>query len=149
MTEDELVAIILNATPPGPPEPSEFITNGAFADGTDWAITAGWTIAVGVATNTLVGGTRRLSQNFGALVQPLVTGNNYVATFDCVAVDQELNVFVGVGVAVNAIYGAFPVTGPISIPFTAADDATTITFSVSAGGSTGLTIDNVSLVPVP
>jgi hypothetical protein len=131
-------------------EPAEFITNGNFAGGaTNWTQPAGgWTITA-LATNTTSGNARKLVQNFGALVQPLVSGHNYILSFDCdnTAGVTMFNVWVDSGGFTELMYSDMPVTGTITVPFTAVDNATTIAFASGTAEPTGLTIDNVSLVP--
>jgi hypothetical protein len=149
VTEDELIAIINNATP-APPEPSEFITDGDFSGGgADWTQPAGGWALTTLATNTTSGNARKLVQNFGALVQPAVSGNNYVLTFDCDNTPgvSAFTVWVDTGGFTNPIYSDMPATGTIVVPFTAVDNATTIAFASGTAEPTGLTINNISLAP--
>lgn len=134
----------------GPSVPTQFIDNGALASSTNWTITSGWTIGSGVATNTLAGGTRRLTQVFGPLTAALISGNNYVLTFDAGnAVNVQLNAFAYIGAYDGSGQLSVPAvsTGPVSVSFTAGTASTTISFSLAGAQPTGMTLDNVSLVP--
>lgn len=131
-------------------EPAEFITNGSFATADNWAIPAGgWTIGSGVATNTISGNARKIQQDFGSLVQPLISGRNYVLSFTCdntVGV-TNFNVWIDTGALTNNIYSDMPVTGTVTIPFTASDNATTVAHAAGTAEPTGIIIDNISLAP--
>lgn len=124
----------------GPPEPEEFITNGAFAADTDWTKGLGWTIGGGVADQD-GSSDQELSQNFGALTAALVNGNNYVLTFDLTNGDVGL---VTCTIGTQAVLSTFS-QGAINQPFTADGNHATIAFRSLEGAA--IIVDNVSLVP--
>lgn len=120
--------------------PGEFITNGTFDTDTNWTKQLGWTIAAGVASNSGTNG--QLSQNFGALVAPLVSGSNYLLTFDLVNPSLGL-----VEVSFNdmqAVYGATTSGVARIAEFTANGDWTVIQFL--SADEVPISVDNVSLV---
>jgi hypothetical protein len=135
VTEDELIAIILNQS--APPEPSEFIINGTFATDTDWTKGAGWTIAAGAATNS--GATGSLSQT---MVQPLTLGNTYRVTFDFTDAPAEVFVRFSGAVAQN-------VSGITTTPFdeTFVASSANTTFAIVNPDGEAFSVDNVSVVP--
>lgn len=122
-------------------EPAEFITNGAFATDTDWTKGAGWTIGSGVATQTNDSGI--LTQDFGALVAALISGHNYILTYDVTAGDGGGDISPTIGA--QMVTSAATSVGSKSASFTASAAHTTVNFRCIDGVT--FSIDNVSLVP--
>jgi hypothetical protein len=136
VTEDELIAIILNQS--APPEPSEFIIDGDFPDpNVAWTLGAGWTISGGQATNS--GATGNLSQ---PMVQPLTLGNTYRVTFDFTDAPAEVFVRFSGAVAQN-------VSGITTTPFdeTFVASSANTTFAIVNPDGEAFSVDNVSVVP--
>ena len=126
-------------------EPSEFITNGSFAVDANWTKGAGWSIAAGVATQDGSSPTGALSQNFGALTAALINGNDYVLAFDLTnALSGTVTAVLGGGVGSQGLYGDTG-AGAISVPFTATDARTTISFR--SPDEVEISVDNVSIMP--
>lgn len=124
-----------------PSEPAQFITNGAFATDTNWTKGAGWTIAAGVATQT--NGAGVLTQNFGDLVATLISGNNYVLSFDVTAGDGGGDIIITVGA--QSLSSSTTSVGTKTKPFTATAAQGTVNFSCI--DAVTFSIDNVSIVP--
>lgn len=126
-----------------PPEPPEFITNGTFAVDASWTKGSGWTISGGAAHCS--GSAGALSQNFGALIAALTSGNDYVLTFDLSGSTGATRVALS-GDGTQVLGSTFD-NGTVVVPFTAGGNLTTISFSDF--DESPITIDNVSLVPAP
>lgn len=136
----DVVRAIVPAAPSS--EPAQFITNGAFATDTDWTKGAGWSITGGQAVYAGGAGLEEFSQDFGALVAPLVNGNNYRVTITVVNA-SNVNVLISGGVGSQNLGTAN--AGTSTLDFTATDARTTIILRNVDGDP--VTIDNVSLTP--
>ncbi len=129
----------------GSGEPPEFITDGDMSSATNWTATGDWSIAAGVATWSGAGGSGNLQQNFGALTAPLLTGNDYVLSFDLSNPGGNFVVVsVRAGLTSQVVYSSDG-TGTIVVPFTAGAIRDTLRFTSS--DLEVMTVDNVSLVP--
>jgi hypothetical protein len=123
---------------------SEFITNGDFAADSDWTKGGGWTIGSGQASYAGGGGGELLSQNFGALVAPLVNGNAYRVSVDILTpVTVNVSLSGGTGTQQTNLLGPGTKTWDV----TASDARTTLRFTQVDGDPVSL--DNASLVSVP
>jgi hypothetical protein len=125
---------------------SELITNGSFATDTDWDKGGGWAIGGGEAVYTSGGGGGALSQDFGALTQPLTNGNNYTLSFDVSNPNNGLvTVTMSGGTGSQVVYSSPTDGAGKTANFTASSARTTVLF-LSASDEP-ISVDNVSLLP--
>jgi len=112
--------------------------NGGFDTDTTWTKGDGWSISGGVATcDGTQAGNSSLQEN-----ATLVSGNNYVLTFEVTAVNAGAINYVDVGGVV--FNDDISTTGKKSFALTAVEDATTI--AIVANSSFNGSIDNVVLM---
>lgn len=146
--ESPIISPVDRLPPAAPSEPAEFISNGGFAEGaTDWSIPSGWSLS-GASVEEDGGGATFLSQNFGAITQPLTPGNNYVFSCDMVHTAGDafrFSIFDGTN---TQLLGTDPGPGTVTIPFTATYASYELRIVNSDATFSGVTqFDNFSIVP--
>jgi hypothetical protein len=123
------------------PEPPEFFVGGDFASADGWTLGAGWSIAAGAATNSgAVGNITR------PLVQALIQGNSYIASFSFTDAPAEVFFRLSGGAVGSQSIGGIATT-PFSVEFVAAE-AWEVGGVANPDGEE-FSIDDLSLVPAP
>jgi hypothetical protein len=125
---------------------SEMITNGVFADASDWTVDGEWSIGGGVASHTGGGVYSYLSQSQSDMVTTLAINTNYRLEFDIVSAGGMRLTFFDEGVTGEYVAAATYTTGHHIVDFTTGGSVWNNGFNVrgSVEGDAG-TIDNISL----
>ena len=129
---------------PGGGEPAQFITNGTFDGGSAcWTVGPGWSIVGGIAEQS--GFADALSQEFGGLTVPLISGNDYTLTLDVlVRVGGAVRVALS-GDGSQTLYESAATGLAISTAFTANGNHTTLI--ILSPGEVAIAVDNIRVVP--
>ena len=123
----------------------EMISNGEFADGTDWEVTSGWTITGGEAVYDGVDEFQSIYQADGNMVSSITTDTNYRLIFDAGEEGIRIRIYSS-GKTVQYVDYATYSSGENIVDFTTPSDIAEggIAFMASQTYGAG-TIDNVSL----